>query len=482
MTLKKNFLSPNIADFHIGKREFLFGILIGLIFSLGFYSLVYVFREYLREISMYRSFNYCIVSDQRMFEYNLFTAYWALILGQSFSFNYWMTKPIPAVGIIRIRRKAILNDQRNLNWTAASAISRMAWVIGSFFFLLFPGAYDLLDGLSDYQFAFYLFILVLFLNSWVTIRRVFKRHSFRWMLVTAFTISVLAFGMANINLIDYNKVNERYLSAPKYSIEMPSANYNQFINFYTFHHIYIYKFKASSNNEPQITIRGKVVSKSELIHVLDSAYNATPAYSRMRMNVVLIIDKNVKLQFVQSIRYNIYLRTKIRRIFYGVAPKNTRQNKKYFIEEPRFVYMPPFADAWKIRAISPPLPPPPKPTEHFYSNVINIAMDSVGRVKLNNKAIKLELLEDQLKKLVLHDSDYVFYIRVDSSMKFNDYVNLYDAINGSIYSIRNKLANKCWHRDFYRLREEEQRIIQGRFSMRYIEYYWADSYNKTELQ
>ena len=199
------------------------------------------------------------------------------------------------------------------------------------------------------------------------------------------------------------------------------------------------------------------------------------------MCVVLIIDKNVKLQYVHTLRYNIYLRTKIRRIFYGVAPKNTKQSKKYFIEEPRLVYLPPFADGWKIRAISPPLPPPPIPSERFYSNEINIAMDSKGKIQLNNRAIKLDLLEEHLINLVLSDSDYVFYIRVDSSLKFNHYVNLYDVINGSIYSIRNMQANEKWQKDFYRLRVEKQRIVQRQYPLRYIEYYWAKSYDEKKL-
>ncbi len=103
MSLKKNFLSPRISQLEISKRDFAIGILIGLLFSFGFYSFLVVGRELFRIMSIQENFCPWIISSAQIHQYNLFSAFWAVLLGQSFSFNYWMTKPIKAPIRIRIR-------------------------------------------------------------------------------------------------------------------------------------------------------------------------------------------------------------------------------------------------------------------------------------------------------------------------------------------------------------------------------------------
>lgn len=70
----------------------------------------------------------------------------------------------------------------------------------------------MLYALFQVQYVLILVILVLFLHTWLTIRRLFNGKSFRWMLVSAIFLCVFSLGLSRINLIDYKLINEIILS------------------------------------------------------------------------------------------------------------------------------------------------------------------------------------------------------------------------------------------------------------------------------
>ncbi|RLD67141.1 MAG: hypothetical protein DRI84_03255 [Bacteroidetes bacterium] len=472
MTLKKDFLSYKVSDLKICRSDLIIGLLIGLIFSFGFYSIIYTFRESLRVWSMLHSFNYWIITDDDLFFYNLFTAYWAFIFGQSFSFNYWMTKPILGKGRMKIQRISILNDQRNLNWFAVSALSKIGWVVGFFFIFAFTGAHELLGFSKDYRFVFYLFIIVLFLNSWITIRKVFKRHSFKWMLVSALLISVLSFSVASLNIIVYKDVNGRYMNNPILNIELPSSKYfDRVEDLSLVQYVYISSSKDSLSKELSIFINRKAIKFSALFSTLDSLIDYIPEYKVKRSKVVLLIDKKTEIHEVKKLRLKIGSLSRYYRLFCGVTPEYSKLNKRYFLSNPGIVYLPPFADA---RETVNGVPPPPSPNIHHYENIIRLKLLRSGQINVNGKIVKNKNLEKHLKEKVVSNMDYIFYMQVDTMAIFDQYIGLINAVQGSIYRIRDDEVNKRWNMDFSKLDYDLQNEIRRQIPLRFVEFYHED--------
>ena len=187
MKKRISFVEP--IALHLPKSKLIIGLLMVLGLSFSLYSFAYIVREAFRYVSLSCDYDLWLLSDEEVKFYNLVTAFIAVIISQSFCFAFWFNRPRR----FRERRHfyfvSIVNDQMALNSCFLSWFSKLALVYAItlgvapmfYVFSLYP----------DYKFVFVLLIVVLFLQSWTTIRRVFKRESLKWMLVSALLIGAL---------------------------------------------------------------------------------------------------------------------------------------------------------------------------------------------------------------------------------------------------------------------------------------------------
>jgi len=118
-------------------------------------------------------------------------------------FSYWFGSPRKIFQKRSIYESAIVNDQRVLY------ISFLGWsCLFALLSYIFSEIFIIYNFYPKYNYLFILLIIVLFLQPWVTIRRIYKQKSLKWMLISALVILVLAFGYSRINLIDYHSINE----------------------------------------------------------------------------------------------------------------------------------------------------------------------------------------------------------------------------------------------------------------------------------
>jgi hypothetical protein len=194
------------------KREYIIlSIVVGLFYSFVFYSFLYLLREIIRLYSISDEYGILILSDKEVNFYNLFFAFLSLILAQSICLLLWFDKTRKVFEKRNIYKSAIINDQIFLNSCFLSWFSRVATLYALFIVCLPIGGFHVFSLYPRYNYLFILFLIVLFLQSWVTIRRAYKRKALKWMLFSATIISVLAFGLSRINLVNYQKINQIYL-------------------------------------------------------------------------------------------------------------------------------------------------------------------------------------------------------------------------------------------------------------------------------
>jgi len=200
--MNPRFLHSNQEFPKIERKKFVFSIVLGVYFSFTLYSLLYLTREYLRLFSITWEYDIWTLSDAEVNFLNLFFAFISLIFAQSMCFSYWFGSPRKAFEKRNIHKSGIISDQRVLkfsflNWACLFAL--LSYIHSEVFL-----AYSFYP---KYNYLFVLLIIVLFLQSWVTIRRIYKQKSFKWMLISASIISVLAFTYSRINIYDYKKIN-----------------------------------------------------------------------------------------------------------------------------------------------------------------------------------------------------------------------------------------------------------------------------------
>lgn len=79
------------------------------------------------------------------------------------------------------------------------------------FGLTFRGGFYVFSLYPEYNYIFILIVIVLFSQTWNTISLSFKRKGQKWMLISGVLLSITAFGISRINLIDYKTINLNYL-------------------------------------------------------------------------------------------------------------------------------------------------------------------------------------------------------------------------------------------------------------------------------
>ncbi len=210
--MNKTTIAVKTQKFEIPKSQLIIGLVVGLLYAFAFYSILYMSREIFRVFTFQFKNELLILTAKEVYFYNLFFAFIAVILAQSVCFNYWFSRPRRMFEVRHYRKTMIVHDQSVLNWYFLSWFSKLAVSFWIMFGLAFYNGFDVFSFYPDYKFMFILIVIVLFLQTWNSIRLTFKRHSFKWMLLTAFVISVLAFGLSRINLIDYKAINKIYTS------------------------------------------------------------------------------------------------------------------------------------------------------------------------------------------------------------------------------------------------------------------------------
>lgn len=205
MALTKRFLHADTKQFKPTAKQFVLGIVLGIMFALTLYALMCYFREILRVIwsdNIYRDVS--IYSRKEINFYNIILAYIATIFGQSLVFTFWFNRPRHKYGKYGFKLDSLINDLWPLNLVFIGILSSIVVRIGLPFF--WRAAYDF--GLyPEFNVYFILMIIVLFLQQWITIVRMFKRKGLKYMLISAVIVSALSLILSRMDFINYDTLN-----------------------------------------------------------------------------------------------------------------------------------------------------------------------------------------------------------------------------------------------------------------------------------
>ena len=434
----------------IKRKYIILSIVVGLFYSFVFYSLLYLSREIARLFSITDKYDIMILSDKEVNFYNFFFAFLSLIFAQSICLLLWFGKARKAYEKRNIYKSAIMNDQLFLNTYFLSWFSRIATLYALFIVCSSFGGFYVFSFYPKYNYLFILFLIILFLQTWVTIRRVYKRKALKWMLFSAAIISVLAFALSRINLVDYQKINQICLEknmAHKYKLELAEVETFGYSP-RTLNDIYLVKQSdVMVSKNPVVIFNGKELSLDDLGQDLSQHTKS------MRVH----IDKSIKMSFVNRLK-EIMINADIRSVDYAVIPLQREYDKRYYTD---------CSSAWRLR------------NEKEYENaelngfdllLVSYAADSL---QINNTVCSSKDFYSKIKQQIEKFENYLLLFTVDNEMIFADYIFVLSQFRKAIEAIRNEYAMKHYSLEFENLSFKTDSIIRNKIPLRLMENFVA---------
>ena len=458
MKMKHRFLNIEENFPAITRKNIIISIVAGLFFSFVFYSFLYLSREIFRLFSISDKFSFMVLSDKEVSFYNLFFAFLSLIFAQSICLSHWFGKPRKLFEKRHIHKSAIINDQQFLNSYFLSWFSRIATLYA--FFMVMPswGGFYVFSFYPKYNYMFFLILIVLFLQTWVAIRRVYKRKALKWMLYSAVLISVLAFALSRVNLIDYKRINQICLEkkiAHKYNLELPETEMFDFLYPPRESDIYLVNRQSDTTKSrtPVVVFYGKELSFDELEQNLQ-IYLQSFFIPQVIPRFPLYIDKSIKMSYVNRLKkiltnvgVSVY-------VGYAAIPKYREFDKRYYSNH---------YSAWRLL----------DPKVYKHGNLEEYEVLSVyyanDSLKINDIICPSNDFYSKLKEQIEMYDNYLLLFTIDNEETFDDYIFVLSELKRAVVTIRNEYALKYYSVEFEKLDFKSDSIIRNKIPIRLME-------------
>lgn len=453
MTLKKNFLHTDIKSLEISRFRFVAGIIIGFLYSFVFYSFACMIREGFRLLSVTEYYDFWELTDSEVNFYNLFFAFISVIIGQSICFTFWIDRPKKIFRKVNFRRSTILNEQRVLNWYFLSWFSKLAVCLGIFFGPTLHGGYYVFSFYPDYNYIFILIIIVLFFQTWKTIRQVFKGRSIKWLLIAMIILSGISFGFSKIQLIDYKKINEGLLRKSihyNYNLELPESDvYQKLEKRSLIENIYIITSKENPDNtKPLIVINNKEIAFTDLSKKIKELQLLKDEADVKFLTFQLHIHRDIKMNFINKTKHELS-KAGIFKIAYMVTPSNPKYDKRYYqnlcfpIKLPRYN-----TDSTKFQEMYKKL--------NKFENIIDIKPLETGDYLFNDTLIRVENLKEKFKKQIIQNPDYIVKLYSNGKVVFSSYFKILSDLWMVVNELRDMYSMSEYSRKYNELRNYEE--------------------------
>lgn len=440
----------------IGAIRLLVGLAAGISFAFSIYGFLVVCREAIRLLSVSNYGDVWILSDAEVRFYNFFYALIALIFGQSLILQTWffsLRKPFEKRQYLH---QSILNDQRNLNAFFIHWFTRMALILGFLFGII--QAYTLKSSslYPEYNFLFILFAAVLFLQTWTTIRRKYKKGVLRWMAVSATLIIGISFAFSRMNIIDYKKLNEIVLNkniSYVYQIDYPVCEYfNRIERQNLVEDLYLIAPK-SKRDKLMLIYQDKKYLLSELFDIKTKVNSNHSEYDRPYLTYRLHIDRKTLMKYVYQLTDSLsgYGMNRIGYVVSTLQPKQTNPNNVLLMRLPFLI-----SPEYYRKSGEPPMPSIIPTNLRQFSNRIIVEYDKISKgILVNGKNIEERKLTTCLKENIEHDFNYACFICKNDNQTYESFIAVISHLMEAVNILRNVESQKCFQSNFDELRNSE---------------------------
>ncbi|TKG93794.1 hypothetical protein EYV94_16250 [Puteibacter caeruleilacunae] len=448
----------------LSKFRLISGLIFGLLYAISFYSLLFMTRESLRIISITHANDIWVLTDKQVGFYNLFFAYLASIVGQSICFTIWFDAPHYGYGRNGYRINSIVNDQRNLIWYFLSWFSKLAFIFVLLVGMVYQRGFNLFSFHPEYNFLFIFIIIVLFFQSWNTIRVTFIRQSKRWIIMALIIVSGLSIGLSKINLIDYKAINKMVLSKnihTNYTLQLPeSMIYEPAVKQSLMEDINVVFDKNDSiNPTPKIIIDSEEITLTELPKKVQEWQEKRHSVAIPFMIYRLYIHGEVKMAFIGRLK-TVLKACGGNQIGYAVIPANYNYGHRPYPKE--YIAVPLSSQITQLTI------PAVPPTAHQYT-AITINLHSKGDMLVNEVLLHEQDHKSYIRSTIEKNPNYRFICHIDPNTPYRLYLRNYIQLKEIITALRNEYAMEKYGKKYDSLDWEDSKSVKRIYPFAYRE-------------
>ena len=459
--IQKGFLR-NKNKFDISKKRFWTSVIVGLITSFSVYTFFCLFRFVFRTMDFGYA-NWALIIDPKdRYWQNFIFAISSLIFGNSLLIIYLFKKPVKSL-VRETRRSNIINNQYFLVFNYFYLFVKLAFLVT----VLALSATEFNRFLSPFKEIVFLIVIVLYLESWKSVIRIYRIKSYKYIILNAIIIVLLAFVFSFTSVFDYEKYDAKYELSNPY-IDFPQSKFISENNIYYFKKLKIWKQDQTIN----YSLDGqKVSSLKELAELLES-FSSYEYY--FRKLTILILAPN-DISFVEI--------KKIEKLMFGLNINRI----KYIVKESSK-----FEDRYSTKGIQKRLLFKKNAINKFWSDhhlkIRDIVSSSVPSINFkNNNFVDIKIgdkyyFNDKIvpKKILVNyfknniSDSTVFHYHYNKSISYQKYITLFSAHREAVDYLRRrdqlvKIKGDLYYPENKEEYEMDQRRLIRKYPLMYLD-------------
>ena len=440
------------------------GVVVALLMSFVFYFFSCAMLEAFRLMTVTPEYDIWVPSAKERSFYQLFFAFVSTLLAQSFCLAYWFDGPRKFFG--RRHRSAIqiVNGQRNLNWYFLSWFAKV--VLVWFIVLGFPGAFYAFSLYPDFKHLFILIIIVLFLHPWVTMRLAYKRKTLKWMALSAVLVTVLAYSLSRINVVDYKSLENAFLTRNipyVYDLELPETETLEKVERAMLSkNAYLVQSKDKTESKCLIVVDGKTVDLKAFSESMEDWRLCHNEADIPLLNCRLNIDKKVKMKDVDEVRQAL-ADMRFYRVQYAVVPRHRELDVRYY------TFLSLHTQRLPVRFLGDSLYQKWIEDVSEIPNQIVVMPKETGTFEINGVTTEGKECKAKFRDLIQQDLNYIIRFKVDEEMLYSDYITVMASAMEALNDLKEEYAMERYLKHWVQLYPEEEEEVYYRFPFRFFE-------------
>ena len=429
--LQKGFLRKK-ENIHISRSRFLRAVLYGIATTLGVYTLLCGLREGFRTLDFLMSNGPTIFDDVTRNWQNVNFALISSVFGNSIFIGTIFMSPVKG-SILKYKRLAILNDQIFLGGNFLYLFFKLFALFGIFAAISFDFNY-----LKEHMYIFVLLAIVLFLESWKHIIRVYKRKAYKLMIINLLAIVFVVFTVSKISIFNYKKIDAALLEKnPK--IDLPISSFRNNKNTWKRDFLKIY----SENDVIKYNLNRESISFDEIFDRIVASQSRYHDWGNERRPVFIFASHNLPISEVKKVEKELAYAL-IRKLIY-VTRKPYGQFTSRF-ESDGIHYSLNWANLsekdFKERALSPP-PILSSINQNFFKDKRFIDVDIRDTFRIEGKEYTNK------KELVLFFKEHIndttcFNLKYLPTTSFQNYISALGIYKQALIELRDEITTLNW--------------------------------------
>lgn len=427
---KQKFKFPNIAI-----DRFYIGIFLGILTSVTMYLFLTASREVLRVMfSQSEYFDLWVVSNKETWFYNLIFAFISSNLGQGICFKTWFEAPNRFFSnyYFNFKRKVIYNESMFFNVNFLNIFAKLSVVYAIWFGENY--CYLNYNISSKFNFVWIILVVVMHLEQWKTIRKVYRKNSLKPFIVFTSSIIVISFLLSFINPIDFKSFNSKYLSKSvdyNYQLDKPVSKYGRigmkvYLNTDMF---FVYpKSAVNYDTVPLIVFESKEYTINDLPQIINESFSYIDFYYDSEDFLVHIhCDKLTKMKYIKQLKESL-AKLGVKRISLAVTPENHIYPSRVYRYHGLESYLPDYSYFKENQSNE-------FATEKQEASLkIEIISDEI--VKVNDSFIQIDNSQAYLKQLYNSKSFQELQLYCHNEVKYGTYIKVRDNLNEMIVYLK----------------------------------------------